>query len=168
MTANTTFEHASGDFTVRRFHASDADCLSGIYRAAVEKIAVRYYSSHQISAWLSIAPEPAEIAAIYNEVHTAFVCETAGQPVAFSDHDHDGHIRFLYCHPDHARQGLATRLLDALEKSASMAGLPHISSDASEAAIPFFRTHDFEVVRRQTRLVDGVEIHNYRVEKSLQ
>jgi putative acetyltransferase len=161
-------EHAFGDFTVRRFHASDAACLSGIYRTAVEKIAVRYYSSRQVSAWLSIAPEPAEIAEIYNKVHVALVCEKSGQPVAFADHDHAGHIRLLYCHPDHARQGIATRLLHVIEASASKAGLAHLSSDASEAALQFFRQHGFKVVRRQTHLVDGVEIHNYRVEKSLQ
>ena len=163
-----TFQHASGDFTVRRFHAFDSACLSGIYRTAVAKLAVRYYSSRQVSAWLSIAPQPVEIAAIYNNVPTALVCEKAGQPVAFSDHDHAGYMRFLYCHPDHARRGIATRLLDAIEASASKAGLAHLSSDASEAALPFFEKHGFEVMRRQTRLVGGVEIHNYRVEKSLQ
>jgi putative acetyltransferase len=155
------------DWTIRAFRPEDAGPLSRIYRAAVQTLAARLYTPDQIGAWLSIAPKPRDIAEIYGAVRTALVCETKGWPIGFSDHNAKGHIRFLYCHPDHARRGVAHGLLEAVETSARNARISSLTSEASEAALPAFTRHGFRTVERRDVAITGVAIHNYAVEKRL-
>jgi putative acetyltransferase len=155
------------ELTVRPFRPEDAGPLSRIYRGAVQTLAAPSYTPGQIAAWLSIAPEPQDIAAIYATGRTALVCERNGLPVGFSDHDAVGHIRFLYCHADHARQGVAGALLGAVETSARDAGILSLTSEVSEAALPVFIRHGFRTVERRDFAIGGVAIHNYVVGKSL-
>jgi len=154
-------------WTIRPFRPEDAGHLSKIYRAAVRTLATRSYNFDQIAAWLSIAPESKDIAAIYEAGRTALVCESNGMPIGFSDHDAAGHIRFLYCHPDHARRGVAGGLLKALETSAQNARISSLTSEASETALPVFTWHGFRMVERREFVVSGVTLHNYAVEKRL-
>lgn len=156
-----------GDWTIRAFCPEDARYLSRIYRAAVQTLAARFYTTEQITAWLSIAPKPEDIAAIYGDGRTALVSEADGRPIAFSDHDAAGHIRFLYCDPRHAGRGAADQLVSAIEASAWRQGIGLLSSEASEAAIGFFHRHGFRVITRRELEIVGVVIHNYAVEKCL-
>lgn len=153
------------EWIIRPFHPEDAGDLSRIYRAAVRTLAVRYYTPDQIAAWLSIAPAPETIAALYGDSRTALVCTRDGQPVAFSDHDAVGHIRFLYCDPASAGHGAADHLIRAVEWNAWHQKINCLSSEASEAALGFFRRHDFKLISRRDFEVAGVAIHNYAVEK---
>lgn len=155
------------EWTIRPFEPEDAGPLCLIYRAAVQTLAARSYTSDQIAAWLSIAPKPRDIAAIYAADYTGLVCEIDGGPIGFSDHNAKGHIRFLYCHPDHARRGVAHGLLEAVETSARNARISSLTSEASEAALPTFTRHGFRTVERRDFAIDGVAIHNYAVEKRL-
>lgn len=154
-----------GEWTVRPFRPMDAGDLSRIYQAAVRTLAVRHYPPDQIAAWLSIAPAPETIAVLYMDGRTALVCTKDGQPVAFSDHDAAGHIRFLYCDPASAGLGVANHLMTAVERSACRQGIDCLSSEASEAALGCFRRHGFKVIARRDLDVAGVAIHNYAVEK---
>ena len=155
------------EWTIRSFRAGDAGPLSQIYWAAVQTLATGLYSPDQIAAWLSIAPDSGKIAAVYGTGRTALVCESEGAPIGFSDHDAAGHIRFLYCHPDHARRGVAGGLLEAVETSARNAGISSLTSEASETALPVFTRHGFRTVERRDFAIAGVAIHNYAVEKRL-
>lgn len=155
------------DLTVRPFCPEDSGPLSRVYRAAVQTLAARFYSPDQIAAWLSIAPKPRDITAIYGTGRTALVCERNGLLMGFSDHDAVGHIRFLYCHADHARKGVAGVLLEAVEASARNAGISSLTSEASEGALPVFIRHGFRTLERRDFVIEGVAIHNYAVEKRL-
>lgn len=153
---------------VRRFRESDAPRLTAIYRAAVQERAKDDYSAQQIAAWLSVIPSAQDFAVKYGDGRLALVAEDgAGQAVGFTDLEKDGHIDFLYLHPDWAGQGLAARLIATLESEARCHGLPRIFAEASETALPFFLRQGFRCLARRELRLGAVEIHNYSVEKRL-
>lgn len=73
----------------------------------------------------------------------------------------------LFCAPEAAGQGIASRLYDAVEASAREQGITNLFTEASELARRLFERKGFAVVERQDLVVRGVDIHNYRMAKAL-
>lgn len=92
---------------------------------------------------------------------------TGDSPVAFIELERDGHIDFLYCHPDVAGSGVGKALFDRLEEAALADGLSRLYVEASEAARRFFLKEGFTLIRRRDFARYGVQIHNYLMEKQL-
>jgi putative acetyltransferase len=87
--------------------------------------------------------------------------------VAFTDLEPDGHIDRLFCAPEAAGRGVASRLYDAIETAAREQGLERLFTEASELARRFFERKGFTVLERQDMILRGVPIHNYRMAKAL-
>jgi len=71
----------------------------------------------------------------------------------------------LFCAPEAAGQGIASRLYDAMEAAARERGITNLFTEASELAGRLFERKGFTVVERQDLVVHGVAIHNYRMAK---
>jgi predicted GNAT family acetyltransferase len=89
------------------------------------------------------------------------------RPVAYIDLEPDGHIDRLFCAPEAAGQGIASRLYDAVEAAAREQGIRNLFTEASELARRLFERKGFAVVERQDLVIRGVAIHNYRMVKAL-
>ncbi len=87
--------------------------------------------------------------------------------VAFIDLEPDGHIDRLFCAPEAAGRGVASRLYQALETAARAQGIERLFTEASELARRFFEQKGFTVLQRQDKILRGVPIHNYRMAKTL-
>lgn len=74
----------------------------------------------------------------------AFATDERGGPnTAFAT---AGEVRAVYVHPNHARQGVGTALLDELERRARRRGFDSLVLTASLNAVPFYEHHDYETV----------------------
>ncbi len=89
------------------------------------------------------------------------------RPVAYIDLEPDGHIDRVFCAPEAAGQGIASRLYDAVEAAAREQGIRSLFTEASELARRLFERKGFVVVERQDLVIRGVAIHNYRMAKAL-
>ena len=89
------------------------------------------------------------------------------RPVAYVDLEPDGHIDRVFCAPEAAGQGIASRLYDAVEAAAREQGIRSLFTEASELARRLFERKGFAVVERQDLVIRGVAIHNYRMAKAL-
>ena len=78
-----------------------------------------------------------------------------------------GHIVRVFCAPEAAGQGIASRLYDAVEAAAREQGIRSLFTEASELARRLFERKGFAVVERQDLVIRGVAIHNYRMAKAL-
>jgi putative acetyltransferase len=87
--------------------------------------------------------------------------------VGFIDLEADGHIDRLYCAPEAAGRGVASRLYEATEAAARVQGISRLFTEASERARRFFERKGFTVLERQDMIRRGVPIHNYRMTKTL-
>jgi putative acetyltransferase len=89
------------------------------------------------------------------------------RPVAYIDLEPDGHIDRVFCAPEAAGQGIASRLYDAVEAAAREQGIRSLFTEASELARRLFERKGFAVAERQDLVIRGVAIHNYRMVKTL-
>lgn len=157
---------------IRPFRPEDAPALSALTVAAIATLGLRAYSARQVMAWAAghLGPplfleqaEPGDVILV--------ALSPAGKPAAYTMLREGGLIHMLYCHPEHAGQGLATALLAAIEGEARVAGVERLHTKASEISLPVFERAGYAVLRRRDfRLELGGEtipMHNYAMEKRI-
>lgn len=153
---------------VRPFKPGDEAALAQIFFSAVHDIASRHYSAEQVEAWAAEIPSAEQFAARAADGRTLFVAvDEEDRPLAYGDLEPDGHIDHLYCRPASAGTGVAAAVYQAIEAAARRSGLGRLFVEASEPARRFFLKQGFAVVARRDFEVNGVAIHNFRMEKRL-
>jgi putative acetyltransferase len=150
---------------LRPMLAEDAPMLAAIFAASIEGLTGDDYSEAQQEAWVQAA-----------EDDVAFGKKLAGQltliatiqssPVGFASLKAD-HIDMLYVHPSVAGQGVATLLIDALEKLAGARGAKTLTVDASDTAEPLFRKRGYVAKQRNTVTLNGEWLANTTMQKTL-
>ena len=88
-------------------------------------------------------------------------------PVGFASLKGPDHIDMLFVHPSVAGQGVASMLVDALEKLAGARGAKHLSVDASDTAEPFFKKRGYIAMQRNTVTLNGEWLANTTMQKTL-
>lgn len=151
---------------LRPMLAEDAPMLAAIFVASVEELTGDDYSEAQQEAWVQAA-----------EDDVAFGKRLAGQltliatiqssPVGFASLKGADHIDMLYVHPSVAGQGVATMLVDALEKLAGARGAKTLTVDASDTAEPLFRKRGYTPKQRNTVTLNGEWLANTTMQKTL-
>ena len=131
-------------------------------------MALSDYTAAQVRAW---APEPRTAEWAHGQATDGRLVLVAAdaddRPVAYIDLEPDGHIDRLFCAPEAAGQGIASRLYDAVEAAAREQGITSLFTEASEPARRLFARKGFTIVQRQDLVIRGVPIHNYRMTKVL-
>ena len=153
---------------LRPYRPGDAPRLAEIFQTAIRQIGARDYSAAQVEAWAGPRVTAADLDARYTDGRATFIAvDEADRAIAFSDVEADGHIDMLYCDPAHARRGAASALLAAIEATAREAGLALLHTEASETARPVFEKTGYTAVVRRDFEVEGVAMHNWKMEKQL-
>ncbi|HEX2079370.1 MAG TPA: GNAT family N-acetyltransferase [Longimicrobium sp.] len=77
-------------------------------------------------------------------------------------------IRAFFVHPDHARRGIASRIMDACMDAAKAAGFRSLELAATLPGEPLYRAFGFEPVEQiESTLPDGVEIRFVRMARPI-
>lgn len=151
---------------LRPFLPADTEIVAAIFVAAIQELTGDDYSEAQQEAWAEAAEDEA-----------AFGKKLAGQltliatlqnsPVGFASLKGPDHIDMLYVHPSAARQGVASMLVDALEKLAGARGAKSLTVDASDTAELFFQKRGYIGKQRNTVTVNGEWLANTTMQKTL-
>jgi putative acetyltransferase len=152
--------------SLRPYLASDLPLLSEIRFAAIEELTVDDYDEAQRRAWASAVDGDEEFAQSLEKGLT-FVALIGGGPVGFIALQDGGLIDQLYVHPAVARTGVATALIDAIEKLAAARGTAMLATDASDTAKPLFEARGHQATRRNTIEIEGEYLGNTRMTKAL-
>jgi putative acetyltransferase len=153
---------------IRPFQDADAEALAAVFERAVRGIGARDYSPAQIKAWIGHEPRAARFLARMSDGRRCWVAlDDRDQVTAFVDLEADGHIDCLFADPRVAGQGVASALLDVVERTACEAGLTRLYVEASEAARRFLLKRGYTVERRRDFELWGVPIHNYAMARAL-
>jgi putative acetyltransferase len=142
--------------------------LAQLFYDTIHNIAGQHYSAEQVHAWAPTVPSSERFIAWGSDGRLFLV--VAGErdePLAFGDLERDGHIDHLFCRADLAGTGVTSLLYDALEHEARRQKQRLLYVEASEPARRFFSRKGFRMDHRRNILVNGVPIHNYRMEKDL-
>ena len=140
---------------MRPFLPEDTPVLAEIFRESIAGLAADDYSEAQQEAWAARADDKAAFGKKLAGQLT-LIATLEGSPVGFASLAGQDTIDMLYVHPAAAGQGVATMLVDALEKLAVSRGTTRLKVDASDSALGFFQTRGY-VARQRNSLTVGDE-----------
>jgi putative acetyltransferase len=151
---------------LRPFLAEDTPVLAAIFVAAIEELTGDDYSEAQQQAWASTADDEEQFGKrLVGEL--TLIATLQNSPVGFAALKGADHIDMLYVHPNAAGQGVASMLVDALEKLAGARGAKTLTVDASDNAQPFFVKRGYVGKQRNTVTVNGEWLANTTMQKTL-
>jgi putative acetyltransferase len=149
---------------LRPYLDADLPTLASIARDAIEEIAVEDYTEAQCAAWADALED--DIVPRLEKALT-LVATIEGTPVGFASLVDNTKIDLLYVDPRVARTGVATTLLDALEKLATARGAKEVTADASDTAKPLFDARSYVASRRNTVTLGDEWLANTSMKKIL-
>jgi putative acetyltransferase len=153
-------------FGLRPMLPADAPVLADIFRASIEGLTGEDYTAGQQDAWASAADDEDGFAARLGGELT-LVATLQGSPVAFAALEGVDKVDMLYVHPAVAHLGVATMLVDALEKLAGARGAKQLATDASDTAREFFAGRGYAAQLRNTVMRGGEWLSNTTMTKQL-
>lgn len=139
--------------------------LAAIFAASIEELTGDDYSEEQQEAWMAAAEDEEFGKRLAADL--TLVATLEGSPVGFASLRGNDHIRMLYVHPAVAGQGIATMLVDALEKLAGGRGATSLSVDASDNAQGFFAKRGYTAQQRNSVTMGDEWLANTTMKKTL-
>ncbi|MGY4625231.1 GNAT family N-acetyltransferase [Bradyrhizobium sp. USDA 4486] len=150
---------------LRPFLPEDVPVLAAIFTASIEELTGDDYSEAQQQAWMEAAED--EQFGKHLATDLTLIATLEGSPVGFASLRGTDHIRMLYVHPAVSGQGIATMLVDALEKLAGSRGATALTVDASDTAQNFFAKRGYTAQRRNSVTVNDEWLANTTMKKTL-
>jgi putative acetyltransferase len=145
---------------------ADVPLLAEIFRESIEELTADEYSEAQREAWASTADDEDAFGKRLVKQLT-LVGTMEGSPVGFASLKEPETIDMLYVHPAAGDHGVATMLVDALEKLAAARGAGKLTADVSDSALEFFRKRGFVAQTRNSRPLGGEWLANTTMQKTL-
>jgi len=150
---------------LRPYLAADTPVLAAIFAAAIGELTGDDYTEEQQEAWMAVAEDEEFGRRLAADL--TLIATMQDSPVGFASLRGNDHIRMLYVHPGVARQGVASMLVDALEKLAGGRGAEKLTVDASDSAAEFFRKRGYVAKQRNSITVNGEWLANTTMQKTL-
>ena len=151
---------------LRPFLVADTPVLAAIFVAAIEELTGDDYSEAQQQAWASAADDEEQFGKRLGSELT-LIATLQNSPVRFAALKGADHIDMLYVHPSAVGQGVASMLVEALEKLAGGRGAKSLTVDASDNAQEFFEKRGYVGKQRNTVTVNGEWLANTTMQKAL-
>ncbi|MCA1389243.1 GNAT family N-acetyltransferase [Bradyrhizobium sp. BRP19] len=150
---------------LRPFLPADVPILAAIFAASIEELTGDDYSEAQQEAWMAAAEDEEFGKRLASDL--TLIATLEGSPVGFASLRGNDHIRMLYVHPAVAGQGIATMLVDALERLAGSRGAKSLSVDASDTAEGFFAKRGYTAQQRNSVTINDEWLANTTMKKTL-
>ena len=119
---------------------ADLPALADLFQMSIIGLCEEDYSEEQIEAWAARSEEPAFAKSLTEGL--TILAMNEGELAGFASLAQDK-IDMLYVHPHHARSGVATALLNALERLAGARGIKALRVDSSDTALPLFEARSY-------------------------
>jgi len=151
---------------LRPFLPTDAPLCAAIAEASISELTGDDYTEPQQEAWIAAFPDEDELGERLAGQLT-LIATLGGSSVGFASLEGKDYIDMLYVHPSAVGQGIATSLIDALEKLAAARGATRLSAEVSDTARRFF-AHRGYVAQQRNSVPRGDEwLGNTTMTKSL-
>lgn len=150
---------------LRPFLPADVPMLAAIFAASIGELTDDDYNEAQQEAWMAAAESEEFGKRLAADL--TLIATLEGSPVGFASLRGKDHIRMLYVHPAVVGQGLATALVDALEKLAGGRGAEKLTVDASDTAQGFFAKRGYIAMQRNSVTINDEWLANTTMQKTL-
>jgi GNAT superfamily N-acetyltransferase len=174
------------DFHIREATPADIPCLGALIEASVRGLQTEDYSPAQIEGALqSVYGVDSQLIedGTYFVVESGFALVGCGgwsrrktlyggdqcsaREDSLLDPDHDAaKIRAFFVHPNWARRGIGSFILEACENAALEAGFTRLEMGATLSGVPFYQARGYSSIENQSvRLGNGEELAIVRMAK---
>lgn len=155
------------DFTIRIAQQSDALELMSLFQETVLHINKRDYSEAEVADWASYGNDLSHIKDMIKTHYFIVATNQQSQIVGFSSITYQGYLHSMFVHKDFQGKGIATILLNEIERYATATGIMRITSEVSLTARPFFEKRGYIVEVEQKRKANQLYLTNFWMAKSL-
>lgn len=158
------FKHQTMNF--RKATISDLQEMQEMYVETIKWVCKNDYNPLQINAWISGLNDTERWLKV---LHSQFVLLAIieNKIVGYGTLKDGNYIDFFCVHKDFQRQKIADKIFNELEAEARKENAKTITADVSITAKPFFEHKGFITKAEQKNIRLGVELINYKMEKSL-
>jgi putative acetyltransferase len=150
---------------LRPYLAADAPLCAAIFEASISELTGDDYTEEQQEAWIAGLDEDTLAARLGQQL--TLIATLRDAPVGFASLKDGNHIDFLYVHPSATGRGVATALLDALEKLAAARGATKLTAEVSDTAHAFFARRGYLDQTRNTVPRGNEWLSNTTMQKTL-
>ncbi len=151
---------------LRPYLPADTEILANIFAASIKELTGDDYSESQQEAWAAAIDDEAAFGKRLASQLT-LIATLQGAPVGFASLKGADVIDLLYVHPGAVGQGVASALIDALEKLAGARGANSLTVDASDTAQSFFAKRGYTPTQRNSVSLNGEWLANTTMQKTL-
>ena len=155
------------DFTIRQAQQSDAVALKELFQNTVLVINRRDYSQAEVEDWASCGDDLSNIEEMIKTHYFIVAVNQQSQIVGFSSITSQGYLHSMFVHKDFQGKGIATILLNEIERYATATGIIRITSEVSLTARPFFEQRGYIVTEEQKRRANQLSLTNFWMAKNL-
>jgi putative acetyltransferase len=133
---------------LRPFLPTDAPICAAIYEASITELTGDDYTEAQQEAWVAALDEDNLADRLGRQL--TLIATLRDAPVGFASLKNGNHVDLLFVHPGAVGQGVASALLDALEKLAGARGVAKLTAEVSDTAHRFFNKRGYVAQQRNT------------------
>ncbi len=155
------------DFIIRAAQQSDTAELRDLFRNTVLMINSRDYSQAEVEDWASCGDDLSRIEDMIKTHYFIVAVNQCSQIVGFSSITPQGYLHSMFVHKDFQGKGIATMLLEEIERYAITAGIMRITSEVSLTARPFFEKRGYIVEEEQKRKANQLSLTNFWMAKGI-
>lgn len=152
---------------IRKYHPDDCAKMARLFYDTVHTVCKKDYTEKQLAAWATGTVDMIAWNRSFLQNTSLVVTADDGALLAFGDMDDTGYLDRLYVHKDHQNEGIATKIVAQLEKSAADRGTQMMTTYASLTAKNFFEARGYQVTQAHTALCGGESLSNFRMQKRL-
>ena len=117
--------------TIRIALNTDIEEIQSLYRNTVLVINRRDYSQAEVEDWASCGDDPSKIEGMIKTHYFIVAVNRQSEIVGFSSITPQGYLHSMFIHKDFQGKGVATLLLNEIERYAVAAGITRITSEVS-------------------------------------
>ena len=153
--------------TIRVALNTDIEEIQSLYRNTVLVINRRDYSQAEVEDWASCGDDLSKIEDMIKTHYFIVAVNRQSEIVGFSSITPQGYLHSMFVHKDFQGKGIATMLLEEIERYAITAGIMRITSEVSLTARPFFEKKGYIVKEEQKRKANQLSLTNFRMAREV-
>lgn len=144
---------------IRKATVADHSEIRQLFYDTINSVNAKDYTPGQVMVWSAAYTDTEKWMGKIASQHF-FVAEQNNKIIGFASIEHHGYLDYMYVHKDFQEQGIATALLNELEKIAADLKLKEVWAHVSLTARPFFKSKGFELTKVYTTQVGDVEFED--------
>jgi putative acetyltransferase len=154
------------EITIREAENNELSIIQRMCSDTISAVCKKDYNNDQIKVWVSGIENTERWNNNLSDQYL-LVAELKSEIIGFISLKDGFYIDFLYVHKDYQSKGVAKKLYMEIEEKAISEKQLSLMADVSITAKPFFEKIGFKIIQEQHVKLNGIELTNYKMEKSI-